>query len=155
MKKIVEEKYIQLVANYDGWVAIKKLKIEPSTDARTVMQFLASLGISIDKKVEDNLRKIVALDKLDAALKELTGGKKQENIALVLETVSSGKVNKVIKEICEIEGMQPREKSELTEFCKVYALKKALKESGLFIDYSTINLNIPGMKKSLLKKAEK
>ncbi|MBI5872406.1 DUF2666 family protein [archaeon] len=74
----MSEKYIQLIANYDDWVAIKKLKIEPSTDARTVMQFLASLGISLDKKVVDNLRKIVALDKLDSAIKELTGEKKSE-----------------------------------------------------------------------------
>jgi len=151
----MSEKYIQFFANYDDWVAVKKLKIDASTDARTIMQFLAALGISLDKKVEDNLRKIVALDKLDSAISELTAGKKSENIALILEAASSGKVNKVVKEICEIPEMQPKEKNELAEFCKVYALKKALKNAGLFIDYSTINLNIPGMKKSMVKKAGK
>jgi hypothetical protein len=150
-----DEKYIQMVANYDGWVAIKKLTIEPSTDSRTIMQFLASLGISLDKKVEDNLGKIVDLKKLDEALAELSKGKTAENIALILEAASSGKINKVIKEICEIEGMQPKEKNELMEFCKVYALKKALKNAGLFIDYSTISLKIPGMKKGPAKKAGK
>ena len=151
----MEEKYIQFFANYDDWVSVKKLKIESSTDARTIMQFLASLGISLDKKVEDNLRKIVTLDKLDSALSELTADKKSENIALILEAASSGKINKVIKEICEIPEMQPKEKNELGEFCKVYALKKALKNSGLFIDYSCIQLKIPGMKKNLAKKAGK
>lgn len=148
-----DDKYIQLVANYDDWTAVKKLKIEQSTEPRAVMQFLASLGISIDKKVADNLAKIVDLKRLDSAIAELSSGK--ENMALIIEAASSGKVNKVIKEICEIEGMQPKEKNELIEFCKVYALKKALKEAGLYIDYSSISLNIPGMKKSLVKKAGK
>ena len=150
-----EEKYIQLIANYEDWVAIKKLKIEPTTDSRTVMQFLAALGISLDKKIEENLRKIADLKKLDEALKEIEAGKKAENIALLIETVNSGKINRVIKEICEIEGMQPKEKNELIEFCKVYALKKTMKEAGLYIDYSTIQLKIPGMKKPKAKKEEK
>ncbi|HIH21954.1 MAG: DUF2666 family protein [Candidatus Diapherotrites archaeon] len=151
----MSEKYIQMVANYDGWVAVKKLKIEPSTDSRTVMQFLASLGISLDKKVEENLAKIVDLKKLDSALEELSVGKNSENIALIIEAASSGKVNRVIKEICELESLQAKEKTELQEFCKVYALKKAFKKAGLFIDYSTIQLKIPGMKKSRAKKEAK
>jgi len=148
-----DEKYIQLIANYDDWVAIKKLKIEPTTEPRTIMQFLASLGISLDKKVADNLGKTVDLKRLDAAVAELSAGK--ESMALIIEAVSSGKINRAIKEICEIEGMQPKEKNELIEFCKVYALKKALKDSGFYIDYSSINLNIPGMRKKKEKKPEK
>jgi len=63
---MTEEKYIQFVANYDDWVAIKKLKIEPSMDPKTIMEFLASLTISVDRKVEENLGKMVDLKKLDA-----------------------------------------------------------------------------------------
>ncbi len=143
-----DEKYIQLVANYEDWVAIRKLKIEPATDPKTVMEFLASLGNSLDSKVEANMRKIVRLEKVDAAIAELGLGKK--DVARALEEVNSRKVGSVIKEITEIPGLQKNERKEVEQFCRVYATKKALKECGLAVDYTEIK--IPGMKK--LKKAK-
>lgn len=147
-----EEKYIQFIAKYNEWLAVKKLKIEEKTEPRTVMQFLAGLGNSLDNKIAENLGKTVELGKLDKVLDEIRAGKKAEDVAKILAEVSSGRVNRVVKEICEVEGLQSKEKKELQEFCKVYALKKAMKEAGLFADYSCINLNIPGMKKTMLKK---
>ena len=145
------EKQIQLIANYDDWVAIKKLNITDKTDPKTVMEFLAGLAISIDRKVEENLRKIVELDKVDAVLKEeLASGKCAENIAKTLATVSGIKVNRVINEICDIKNLQKNEKNELIDFCKVYTMKKALNECKLKADYSGVA--IPGMKK--LKKTK-
>ena len=47
--------------------------------------------------------------------------------------------------------MQKNEKKVLSEFCKVYAMKKALKEVKLMVDYSGIK--IPGSKKAKKKKA--
>ena len=145
---MAEEKYIQLIANYDDWIAIRKLKIEPATDPKTVMEFLAGLGMSLDSKVEGNLGKIVALDRVDAAIAELSLGKK--DVAKALEEVSSRKVNSVIKEITGLPELQKNEQKEIGQFCKVYALKKALKECGLPVDYSSVD--IPGMKR--LKKAK-
>ncbi len=148
---MAEDKYIQFVANYDDWVAIKKLKIEESTDPRIVMQFLASLGTSLDRKVEENLSRIVDLKKLDDILAEITTGKKEGDIARIIAEASSGKVNRTIGEICELPQFQTKEKKELQEFCKVYSLKKAFKEAGLYADYSKINMNIPGMRKRKTK----
>ena len=139
-----DEKYIQLVANYEDWVAIRKLKIEPATDPKTVMEFLASLGNSLDSKVEANMRKIVRLEKVDAAIAELGLGKK--DVARALEEVNSRKVGSVIKEITEIPELQKNEQKELEQFCRVYAAKKALKNCGLEIDYSGIE--IPGLKRA-------
>lgn len=145
------DKQIQLLANYDGWVAIKKLTITEKTDPRTIMEFLAGLGNSLDNKVEANLRKIVKLEKVDAALKEeISAGKGAENVAKALASVSGPKINRVITEICEIPSLQKNEKGELADFCKVYAMKKALKECKLMVDYSEVN--IPGMKR--LKKTK-
>ena len=55
------DKVIQFIANYDDWVAVKKLKIEEKTDPRTIMEFLAGLGIGIDRKIEQNLGKATTL----------------------------------------------------------------------------------------------
>mgnify|MGYP001587058767 CR=1 FL=1 len=145
---MAEEKYIQFVANYDDWVAIRKLKIEAITDPRTVMEFLASLNTNIDSKVEVNLRKIVKLEKIDAAIAELGLGKK--DTARALEEVASRKVNAVIKEITEIPALQKGEQKEVEQFCKVYAMKKAMKACGLQVDYSEIQ--IPGMKRVMKAK---
>jgi len=148
--KMPDEKYIQFISNYDDWVSIKKLKMEPATDPRMVMEFLASLGTGIDNKVEANLRKIVALDRVDAAIAELGLGKK--DVAKAIEEVGSRKVNSVIKEIAEATNFQTGEKKEIEQFCRVYAMRKALKECTLPVDYSGIE--IPGMKRLMKKKKE-
>jgi len=142
-------KYIQFVANYEGWVSIRKLTVEEKTDPKTIMEFLGGLGTSIDSKVEENLRKIVDLDKVDTAITALELGKK--DTAKALEEVNSRKVGSVIKEITEnLEDLSKPEKKELTQFCKVYAMKKVLKQCVIMVDYSEIE--IPGMKRVKKKK---
>ena len=146
---MADEKYIQLIANYDDWVSIRKLKIEPATDPRTIMEFLASFSNSLDDKVAQNLRKIVRLEKVDEAIASL-GLLGKKNTATAIEEVGSRKVNAVISELVEATTMQKNEKKEVEQFCRVYAMRKALKECGLMVDYTQIS--IPGMKK--LKKAK-
>ncbi|MCR4369473.1 MAG: DUF2666 family protein [archaeon] len=147
---MADEKYVQFISNYDDWVAIRKLKIEPATEPRTVMEFLASLGISLDGKIEENLRKSVKLEKVDAAINAL--GLEKKDTAKALEEVNSRKVNSAIKEVIEElgEGVQKNEKKELEGFCRAYAMRKALKQCGIVVDYSSVE--IPGMKR--LKKAK-
>jgi hypothetical protein len=141
---------VQFIANCGQWKAIKKLKIEPATDPRTVMEFLASLETGIDRKIEENLRKVVDLGKVDAAIAEIGAGKGKEAIAETIAEVSSRKVNSVINEICAKPELQKNERKELIGFCKVYAMRKALNEAGLSVDYSSVD--IPGMKRLMKKK---
>jgi len=142
---------IQFIANYGGWVSIKKLKIEEKTDPRTIAEFLASLGTGIDGKIEANLGKIVDLKKLDSILGEVKTGKSEEEIASVLRELNTRNVSRTIKEITELPEFQANEKKELQGFCKVYAAKKMLKACGLNVDYSGVE--IPGMKRLMKKKA--
>jgi hypothetical protein len=144
------EEGIQLVANYGELKAVKKLKIEPATDSRAIMEFLASLETGIDRKIEENLCKIVDLAKVDAAIKELGLGKGGENAATAIAEVASRKVNSVITEVCSKPELQKNEQKELIGFCKVYALRKALNETGLSVDYCSVE--IPGMKRLMKKK---
>ena len=138
-----EEKYIQFVSNYEGWVAVKKLKIEPETDPLVIMEFLASLTMSVDAKVEQNLRKKVDLAKLDAALNELGLGK--GDTAKALQEVAGRKISSAINEITGLEKFQKNEQKELADFCRFYALRKALVACGLKVEYSSID--IPALKK--------
>lgn len=150
----MSEKFIQLAANYDDWVAVKKLKIEEKTDPRTVMEFLAGLNTSLDRKVEDNLAKVVDLEPLKKHLAGIDYGKKESEIAQVLAHVNGLHTNRVIKEMTEpleAKGVQKNEIKEITGFCKVYAMRTALKNCQLNIDYSSIE--IPGMKRLMKKKA--
>ncbi len=141
---------IQFIANYEDWKAIKKFKVEPSTEPRTIMEFLASLGTSLDAKIEANLRKVVDLGKADAAIAEIEAGKGKEAIAEIIAEVGGRKVNSAINEVCNLPELQRNEQKELADFCKVYALRKALKNAGLNVDYSSVD--IPGMKRLQKKK---
>jgi hypothetical protein len=64
--------------------------------------------------------------------------------------VNSKKVNAAINEITEKPELQKNEQKEIKQFCKVYAMKKALKQCGLEVDYT--NVEIPGMKRLMKKK---
>jgi len=132
---------IQLVANYDDWKAVKKQTITEKTDPLTVMEFLAGLTNSVDNKVEANLKKKVALDKLDKAIADL--GLAKGDAVKALEEINSRSISKVINEISSVEGMQKNQQKEVGEFCKVYATRKCLKACGLMVDYTQIE--IPGM----------
>jgi len=143
------EESIQFIANCQGWQAVKKLKVTEATAPKTVMEFLASLGTGIDRKVEENLGKIIELSKLDSAIREVLGEEKK-SIGEILEEINSRKINSVINSLSEKPELQKNEQKELAEFMKVYAMKKALKELKLKIDYSEIE--IPGMRK--IKKAK-
>ncbi|PIU21460.1 MAG: hypothetical protein COT15_02225 [Candidatus Diapherotrites archaeon CG08_land_8_20_14_0_20_34_12] len=148
------EQGVMFVANMGNWQSVKKLTIEEKTDPRTIMEFLASLNTGLDNKVEDNLRKIVKLELVDAFVKEELAGKgKSENeIASVLAVLKGPKLGKVLNEICELPELQKGERDEVKDFCRVYALRKALKQLGVMLDYSQIE--IPGMKR-VMKKANK
>ena len=150
---IMAEQFIQFASNYEDWVAVKKLKIGEKTDPKTIMEFLAGLNTSLDNKVEDNLAKIVDLKPLQAALSEITAGKKEADIAKAIAEVASIKVNRVINEITAPlqEKMQKNEIKEVQQFCKVYAMRTALGNCGLMVDYSSVE--IPGMKRLMKKKA--
>ena len=135
---------IQLLANYDDWKGVRKISITPTTPPKTIMEFLASLNMSLDDKVGKNLAKIVDLKKLDEAIASVQKGKKAEEVAELLAEINSRKIAKVINEMTEgLTGFQKNEIGELKDFCKVYAMKKALKEAGLILDYSQVA--IPGM----------
>ena len=138
---------IQLVANYDDWKAVRKITITAQTDPLTVAEFLANLTKSVDSKVEFNLKKIVALEKLDAAIAEC--GLAKGDVAKAIEEVASRKVNSVVKELSLVPGLQKNRQGELADFLKAYAMKKALKACGIIVDYSEVE--VPGMGR--LKKA--
>ncbi len=143
---------IQFVAKLGNWVSIKNIKVEKKTDPRTVMEFLGSLTTGLDNKVEENLRKLVDLNKVDEIVKKETEklGKNKESVEKAILISKSLKINKTITEICALPTLQTGEKKELEGFCKVYVTKKLANSVGLPIDYSGIA--IPGMKRLMKKK---
>ncbi len=145
------EGVIQFMANYEEWKSIRKITVTEKTAPKTIMEFLASLTNSVDGKVESNLRKIVELDKVDKAIDELQLGKKE--VGRALEEVNSRKISSVINEITKLPELQKNEQKEIQGFCRVYAMKKALKACGLEVDYTQIE--IPGMGRLKKKKVEK
>jgi len=143
------EETIQFIANTKGWISIKKMKITEQTDPKSIMEFLASLGTGLDRKVEESLGKIVEIEKLNSVLDEVlneTGKSSGE----IIQAMNGRKISAVVNELVEQDKWQTGEKKEVAEFLKVYATRKALKTIKVRVDYSEIK--IPGMKK--VKKAK-
>ncbi len=145
---------IQFIAKVGNWVSVRKLKVEEKTEPLMVMEFLAGLSVSFDNKIEEFLGKEIDTEKLNKAIdEELEGIKKgKKGISEALAKIAGAKLGRVINELCNAKGWSPKETKELKEFCKVFALRKALKKAGLKIDYSTIET--PAIK-AAMKKAKK
>jgi hypothetical protein len=140
------EGQIQFIANYEDWKVIKKITITSITEPLVIAEFLASLTYSTDEKIESNLRKTVELEKVDKAIKELVLGKGDSTRAI--EEVNSRQIGKVINEICKLEKFNGPTQKELTQLCKIYAIKKVLKECGILSSYHEADI-------STLKRAKK
>lgn len=145
------EDQIQFIAKYADWTAIKKMKITEQTDPVMIMEFLAGLGFTFDRKIEENLKKTVNLEEVDKVLNELIeGGKKADNIAKVIASVNGPKIGSIAKQLADSNpSWQKGEKKEIEEFIRTYAMRKALKELKVRVDYS--HIEIPGMKKAMKK----
>ena len=145
------EEGIQLIANYQDWRVIKKITITNVTEPLVIAEFLTSLTYSTDEKIEDNLRKTIELDKVDSALAELSLGK--GDIGKAIEEVNTRAVGKVINEITKLDKFNGPTQKELTQLCKIYAIKKALKACGIMSEYSEADLpNLKRVKKAKAKK---
>jgi len=145
---------IQFVAKMGDWLAVKKLKVEEKTDALTVMEFLAGLSVSFDFKIAEYIGKEIDVKRLETVVDEELEGiaKGAKGIDEALAKVKGLKIGKVINEMVEAKGWQPKQRKELKEFCKVYALRYAFQKTGLKVDYSSIDT--PAIK-AARKKAEK
>jgi hypothetical protein len=145
------EGQIQFIANYEDWKVIKKITVTDITEPLVIAEFLASLTYSTDNKIESNLKKVVELEKVDTAIKELSLGKGDSGKAL--EEVNSRKVGKVINDICKLDKFSGPIQKELLGLCKIYATKKALKECGILVNYS--EAEIPTLKRAKKANAKK
>ncbi len=145
---------IQFVAKMGDWLAVRKLKVEEKTDALMVMEFLAGLSVSFDAKIGEYLGKEVDVKRLESAVNEELEGiaKGAKGIDEALAKVKGLKIGKVINEMCEAKGWQPKQTKELKEFCKVYALRYAFVKAGLKVDYSSIDT--PAIKATKKKAAK-
>ncbi len=138
------EEQIQLIANYKDWKAIKKITITELTEPLVIAEFLASLTYSVDGKIEDNLRKVIELDKVDKAIAELKLDK--GDVGKAIEEVNSRTVSKVINEIIKLDKFAGPVQKELMQMCKIYATKKAINTCGLLVEY--YQADIPTLKRA-------
>ena len=145
------EGQIQFVANYEDWKAIKKITITDLTEPLAIAEFLASLTYSTDDKIESNLRKVVELDRVDAAIAELNLEKGDAGKAI--QEINSRAVSKAINDITKLEKFNGPTQKELVGLCKIYAVKKALKACGILNSYH--EADIPTLKRAKKASAKK
>ena len=132
------DKVIQFIANYDEWQAVRKIKITEKTTPKDIMEFLSMLTVSVDNKIEQQLRMIVELNKVDSFIKEnIEKGKSIELIAKALNLLESRNFSKLLNELTgKIENKN--DQKEIKSFIKLYAIRKTLNMLGLNVDYSII-----------------
>ncbi len=134
---------LQFIANCDEWKAVKKLKIDANVQGINIAEFLASVSISFDSKIENYLKKSINAKTVDEYIDSITKGtfKTEEEISKVLKAINSAQANKTIN-ACIPEELSPKEKDLLKSFLKTYLTKKALLKINFCVDYTNLPLKI-------------
>ena len=149
-----EEGYIQLVANYADWKAVKKIKIDDKASPEEIMYFLMSLSQSFDSKVEFNLKKALNLTEIENVIKEAGATKKAgaNEFANLIEIINSRKTSQAINAQVDSKPLSKDEKEGLRQACLIYLTRKVLGNNGIAVDYSQVK--IPGTRVSKKAKVE-
>lgn len=111
---------IEFFAQYDKWVAVKKLKIEDH-EPIDVARFLASVHDTLDRKMWEFIGDEIPLDALDGIAYELTGAT-QKGKKWVVGRKSEDEVNAILASI-----KSPSTTRKLGEHVKNKELKKLAK----------------------------
>jgi hypothetical protein len=139
-----KEGVIQFIANYDDWKCIKKMKITEKSNPLTVLEFLGSYSVSLEKKLEEYLGEIINLESFNKFLKEAPVGKNASAVSKTIRFLQSTALENKISELTS--------DAQTSSFLKIYAVRKLLKASSQFAEFSTVD--IPGLKRLLKKKAK-
>ena len=129
---------IQFIAKLGDWIAVKKLKMEKATEPREVAEFLISLTMSANRKIEEFLAKEIDFEAVKKAIDDA-------GIEEPLNVLENAAIKRAIKQaIKNRETMDKKTVKEYEELARVFALRYALKKAGYKLDY--FDVEIPSLK---------
>lgn len=131
------EDTIQFIAKHGDWVVVKKTKPHENSPLENAL-FLSSVLATIYGRLEDYLHEAFDLSELDRTVEEIVKGKRASanTIGEVISAVNGPKVSKIINGLIEGLDLQKKEKEAVKSLLKAYALRKALMDLKLKVDYS-------------------
>ncbi len=136
---------VQFIAKLGDWVAVKKLKVEKATEPREIAEFLISLAMSANRKIEDFLAEEIDFEMIRRAIDDVS-------IEGPLKVLENATVRRAIKQgIKNRKELDKKVIKEFEELASVFALRYALKKAGCKLDY--FDVEIPSLK--LVKKLGK
>ncbi len=124
------EEYIDFMAKYGSWIAIKRLGIDGSTKPEEVVQHLAIVRNTIDGK--SFLLMGIKTDALDAYSKRVSSGsrKSYSSLSSAISRLDGAETKRIISESCS---------KELAPLAEIYLLSRIITDIG----YDTaINQNV-------------
>ncbi len=127
------DQYIDFMAKYKDWVAIKKLGIRENTTPQEVAYQLAAIRAAVDRKAFSILG--IKTDMLDAHAAQVTKGlrKGYESLSGALSTIKSSEGKKVINESCDNKDLLP--------LAETYLLAKIMTEIGFNVGIDQLALS--------------
>jgi len=134
------EEYIDFMAKYKDWIAIRRLGIRPDTRPEEVVMHMAGVRTLIDSKSYPMLG--IKLNILDEHANKLTNGvrKSYETLSDVIKSLGGSETKNVIESSCDNKALTP--------IAQVYLLGKTITNLGYDtgINPATLAKIFPGLK---------
>ena len=116
------EEYIDFMAKYKNWIAIRRLGIRPDTKPEEVVMHMAGVKALIESKSYPMLG--IKLNILDEHANKLTNGVRKSYATLgeVIKSLSGSEAKSAIESACENKALAP--------IAEVYLLSKTITNLG-------------------------
>lgn len=116
------EEYIDFMAKYKDWIAIRRLGIRPDTKPEEIVHHMAGIRATIENKAYSFLG--IKLNLLDEYAGRLTSGvrKSYSSLGKVVESLGSSEAKGVLENSCD--------NKELVPIAEIYLLGKAITNLG-------------------------
>lgn len=126
----MEPGYIDFNVNVGAWKASHKTDVNNDLGSFSEAMGIARSTMGVDAVVEDNLRAITDLNKVD----EIIGGE-MRTVGTALYALSGRKFGKLLVELTDKKEWQAKEKKEIQELIRMYASRKILRHFGTELNY--------------------
>ncbi len=126
----MEPGYIDFVVSVGAWKAAHKTNVTNDLASFSEIMGIARSTMGVDAVLEDNLRAVTDLAKVDDALSG-----EMRTVGTALYALSGRKFGKLLVELSDQKEWQAKEKKEIQELIRMYAARKILRHFGTELNY--------------------
>ncbi len=119
-----------------GWNYSNEKKVDEKTTPLEMVQFLVPATKGVDGLIGLQLKKLVDFTKIEKIVDEAPLATNASELGKRIAFLNARKTSQAINEISALEKLQSKERSEVSQFIRLYLTRKIMANHGMFVNYA-------------------